>query len=299
MNKYFYLVILFVFALMPGCSSSGISQSSAPQKSFLWEVPSDTGTVYILGSIHAASPELYPLADSIENAFDQSPNLAVEFDVNSMSDSQMLDILMNKARYPSGENLYSNIPNDLYEKADEVLEDLGADIMLFNAFEPWVVAMEIEAIQLLNYGYTSENGIDMYFLNQARTEGKNIYELESADFQIDLVDGLSEDLQIFMLESIVEDPATKKDYEQLFESWKAGDTAKMEQIVFEEDEDDPRTDLLNEKLLDERNFGMAEKIEGFLEDDENYFVVVGAAHLVGENGIINLLESRGYTVSQL
>ncbi len=299
MNKYFYLVILFVFALMSGCSSSGISQQSNAPKSFLWEVPSDTGTVYILGSIHAASPELYPLADSIENAFDQSPNLAVEFDVNSMSDSQMLDILMNKARYPSGENLYSNIPNDLYEKADEVLEDLGADIMLFNAFEPWVVAMEIEAIQLLNYGYTSENGIDMYFLNQARTEGKNIYELESADFQIDLVDGLSEDLQIFMLESIVEDPATKKDYEQLFESWKAGDTAKMEQIVFEEDDEDPRTDLLNEKLLDERNFGMAEKIEGFLEDDENYFVVVGAAHLVGENGIINLLESRGYTVSQL
>ncbi len=299
MNKYFYLVILFVFAVMSGCSSSGISQQSNAPKSFLWEVPSDTGTVYILGSIHAASPELYPLADSIENAFDQSPNLAVEFDVNSMSDSQMLDILMNKARYPSGENLYSNIPNDLYEKADEVLEDLGADIMLFNAFEPWVVAMEIEAIQLLNYGYTSENGIDMYFLNQARTEGKNIYELESADFQIDLVDGLSEDLQIFMLESIVEDPATKKDYEQLFESWKAGDTAKMEQIVFEEDDEDPRTDLLNEKLLDERNFGMAEKIEGFLEDDENYFVVVGAAHLVGENGIINLLESRGYTVSQL
>ncbi len=299
MSKYFCLsILLMAIVLAVGCSSSETSPE-APQKSFLWEVRSDISTVYILGSIHVASPELYPLADSIENAFDQSESLAVEFDITAMNESQMARLLMQKARYPEGENLYRNISRDLYEKADEVLEDLGADILLFNSFEPWAVAMEIEAMQLVRYGYTPENGIDMYYLQRAHEENRKIYELESARFQINLFDEFPEDVQIFMLEDIVDDPPTEKELNQMFASWENGDVAEMERLMFEDDDESPEIAFLNEKLLDERNFQMAEKIEEFLEEEETCFVVVGAGHLVGENGIINLLQEEGYAASQL
>ncbi len=288
-----------IVLMLIACSSSETSQTDTPQKSFLWEARSGTGHVYILGSIHLASEDIYPLADSIENAFDQSPNLAVEFDITTIDQVQIATLLLQKAKYPRGESLYTNIPNELYQKADAILEDLGADILLFNTYEPWVAAMEIEALQLVNYGYSPENGIDMHLLNRAHEDGKQIHDLESADLQIDLLDGLSEEIQIFILENVVEDPATKKDYEQLFESWEDGDTREMERLVFEEAEEDPEMKLFNEKFLDERNFKMVEKIEAFLEDDEVYFVVVGAAHLVGENGIMNLLKAKGFELTQL
>ena len=95
------------------------------------------------------------------------------------------------------------------------------------------------------------------------------------------------------------EPATKKDYEKLFKVWEEGDVAEMEEFVFASVKDDPEMELFNEKLLDERNFSMVEKIEGFLLDDETYFVVVGTDHLVGENGIINLLLEKGYLPVQL
>lgn len=287
-----------MLALTSGCLPSH-TQSKPPEKSFLWEVHSEASTVYILGSIHAARPELYPLAEPIENAFGRAENIAVEFDVTTTDEAHLATLMIQKAKYPQGETLYSNIPEELYEKTDELLEDLGADVLLFNSYEPWAVAMEIEALQLLQYGYLPEYGIDMYFLDRAHEEGKDIHELESARFQINLLDEFPPELQIFMLESVVTDPLTRKDLEQIFECWEEGDTTGMEQLALEMDDDDPRIDLLNEKLLDERNFEMAEKINQFLNDDEDYFVVVGAAHLVGENGIINLLEEEGYEITQL
>ena len=69
--------------------------------------------------------------------------------------------------------------------------------------------------------------------------------------------------------------------------------------MFEGIDENPMFRSLNEKLLDERNFRMVDKIEGFLEDDDVCFMVVGAGHLVGENGIINLLAKKGYKISQL
>ena len=102
-----------------------------------------------------------------------------------------------------------------------------------------------------------------------------------------------------MLEDAIENPITEEGMGAMFDAWKTGDVAKMEQIVFEEIEENPKYRSLYTKILDERNFMMAERIEDFLLEDNIHFVVVGAAHLVGENGIISILIEEGYKIVQL
>ncbi|MFC2027984.1 TraB/GumN family protein, partial [Chloroflexota bacterium] len=187
MNKYAssFIVILLLIVIFPGCSSS--EDSGEPHKSFLWEVTSDTTTVYVLGSIHLANSDLYPLADAIEDTFDQAENIATEFDITSFNEMEAAALLMEKGMYSGGETLRDNIPEELYDKMYNILKDLGMSKFELNGmklFEPWVIAMEIEVYVYDDYGYSGDYGIDQYFLNKAHEEGKNIIDLESAEFQI-------------------------------------------------------------------------------------------------------------------
>jgi len=136
-------------------------------------------------------------------------------------------------------------------------------------------------------------------LNKAIADSKDILELESAEFQLDLFDSISDELQIIMLEDAIDNPVTEEEMEGMFIAWRTGDISEMEQIIFEEIEEHPEYQSLYTKIIDERNFSMVDKIGGFLQGNVIHFIVVGAGHLVGENGIINLLTEKGYIATQL
>ncbi len=298
-----YIVLFFILTLVLSTSCSEPIETETPQKSFIWEVTSDDTTVYILGSIHVADADLYPLEEVIEDSYKASSNLVVEININDSENLQETQrLLMEKGMYPSGENLEDHITAELYEKLKKRLKELnssGLFLYSLKMFEPWVVALSISDLEYIELGYDAEHGIDIYFLNKADEDGKNILELETVEFQLDIFDGLPEELQIMMLEDTIDNPTTREELEELFDAWCVGDTVTMEQILFEENEEDEEYDLLQERLIDERNFQMLTKIEDYLEDDEIYFVVVGAGHLIGDNGIIKLLIQKGYKVNQL
>lgn len=291
--------MILLLVLVASCTGPTDNEDQSPN--FLWEVTSDTNTVYILGSLHVARAEIYPLAEAIENAYGTSVYLVVEFDVNAVSESEMTQLLLEKGMYQSGESLRDNISEELYSRLYDRLMELDSSGLLLSfvsSFEPWVVAITITDMDYIQLSYDYEYGIETYFLEKAETDGKDIMELESAEFQLDVFDNMSFELELIMLEDIIDNPVTEDEMEALFGAWSTGDVAKMEQIVFKDTEDNPAYRSLNEIVIDERNFQMIEKIEQYLQDDETYFVVVGAAHLVGENGIINLLDNKGYQVTQ-
>ena len=294
------IVLILALVLVISCSTT--PETEAPPTSFLWEATSDVTTVYILGSVHVAKADLYPLDSTIEDAYARSHNLVVEIDISSENLDKAEELLMEKGMYPPDENLQSNIPDDLYSRvSDRLMEFDSSGLLLFtlNLFEPWVVATTITDMELMELGYDVEYGIETYFLNKAAVDGKDVLELESVEFQLDLFDSLSNELQIMMLEDAIENPIIEEELERMFDAWCTGDTTQMEQILFESIEEEPEYQPLYEKIFDERNFQMVEKIRGFLFDNEIYFVVVGAGHLLGENSIINLLTEKGYKVRQL
>ncbi|HEY41558.1 MAG TPA: TraB/GumN family protein [Dehalococcoidia bacterium] len=294
------VILILCFVLITSCSSP-VDDNEEQTLSFLWEVSSDTNTVYILGSVHVARADIYPLAEAIENAYALAEYLVVEVDINAISELEMAALLMEKGMYPTGESLQDNITENLYSRLYDRVSELdptGLMLSSINLFEPWVVATLISDLDYMALGYEVEYGIETYFLNKAEADRKDILELESAEFQLDIFDSMSYEIQIAWLEDAVDNPVTENEMEALFEAWSTGDVEMMERIVFEDIEEDENYRELLSMVNDERNFLMVDKIEKYLEADKTYFVVVGTAHLVGENGIINLLDSKGYTIEQ-
>ncbi len=296
-----FIILVFTLVFPTACQPTD-SSTETTSKSFLWEVTSDSTTVYLLGSVHVAKADLYPLNRAIEDAYDDSRYVVVEVDVSSADLFESSELLMEIGMYPPGEDLRNNIPADLYSRlTDRLMELDSAGFFRYtkDAYEPWVVYTTLAELEYMELGYEAEYGIDMHFLDKAAKDGKDVLELESMEFQLEVLDNLPDELQILLLEDAIDNPVTEEEMDRLFEIWRAGDAVEMEQMVFGDIEEYPQFQLINEKLIDERNYLMVEKIESYLEDDKVYLVIVGAGHLVGENGIVNLLIEAGYQVEQL
>jgi uncharacterized protein YbaP (TraB family) len=292
------LLVLIFFSTTCGCPAVSPTPTEAQGKSFIWKVSSTTTSAYLLGSIHAAKPDIYPLDSAIEDAFASAKYLVVEVNVNNVDNQKVTDILLEHGVYPLGEGLRDNLSSSLYDALTEQFERFGVNIAILDSYRPWVILMTLEQLTLQDLGYLPENGIDYYFLDKA-AQTKMILELETAEFQLELLYSLPDELIIKSLEYDVENMTLQEDMEELLQIWEDGDAAKMESMLFEGLTEEPELAPYYEKLFDERNFIMAVKIEEFLADDEIYFVVVGAGHLVGENGLVNLLSEKGYTIEQL
>jgi uncharacterized protein YbaP (TraB family) len=267
-------------------------------KSFIWEISSATTSVYLLGSIHIARPDIYPLDSVIEDAFASAKYLVVEVNVHNVDMQNVNSLLLEHGVYPQGEGLRENVSPSLYDALAEQFERFGINITTLDAYRPWVISMTLEQLILQSLGYLPENGIDYYFLDKA-AHTKKILELETAEYQLELLYSLPDEVMIETLQYDIDFATTPEDMEALFQAWEDGDVVEMESLLFEALTEEPGLASYYEKLFDERNFNMAAKIEGYLADDETYFIVVGAGHLVGENGLLNLLAEKGYAIKQL
>ena len=268
------------------------------QKSFLWRVRSKTNTVYVLGSLHLSKKEIYPLNQKIENAFDQSDILVVEANVN---DIKKVDIqkLAESAFYPANDTLEKHLSAGTYEWVKKETSGLGIPIELIHKQKPWFLSMTLVALGSLKLGFDPNYGIDKCFLKKAEGK-KKILELESLDYQIDLLSNFSDkDQELFLLYTLKDLSIMEKELDKLTQAWTTGDTKGMESILTRSVSEDKRLSFIFEKLIYERNRKMVSRIEEFLGTKETYFVIVGAGHLVGNQGIIEILKGKGYLVEQL
>lgn len=265
---------------------------------FLWKIESDEGRVYMLGSIHLLKQEVYPLNQKIEDAFLASDTLVVEADINQ-ADLLTQAPILEKAMYLEGDSLERHLSEGTYQYINQKFQGIGFDINLFGQFKPWFLAMQITVINLMQLGYDPSYGIDMYFLNKAG-QSKKIEELESIEYQINLLDSMSDKNQEFFLLSSTKDlDRLQEEMDIYINAWLTGDAVTLERFLFRTLIEHPEMSEMYEILFFERNRRMASKIEQLLKAGGNYFVVVGAGHLVGEDGIIKLLERKGFSVQQI
>ena len=289
-------VIVFILLLIDLCVGAA-STYCQDRKHFLWRVQSSTTTVYLLGSIHLLKKDVYPLDGVIENAFEKSAVLAVEANINDINRINVQQLVAS-AFYPEGETLKSHVSKSTYDLVRNEAEQLGMLPELVDRQKPWFLALMMESLELMRSGYDPQFGIDGYFLS--RTREKKIVELESVDYQINLLSSFSDEEQELFLQYTLKDlRALERQTNDLVAAWKSGDVRSMELIVTESLRGDGRFSLFYEKLLYGRNRNMASRVEGFLRAGGSYFVVVGAAHLIGERGIVQILKGKGYSVEQL
>ena len=271
-------------------------QLGAQEKSFLWKVDSHQNSLYILGSIHLLNKEAYPLKQSIENAFERTNKLVLEIDLRSANSDKVQQLMLQKGASTDGTVLHQNVSKETYESVAVRAKELGIDIRLLNSFKPWIVATTMAAVKLQQLGFDSKLGIDRYFADRAIRSNKPTGGLETAEFQLGLLDQFSaREQELLLRQSMNEMDHLERNVAEIVRAWKSGDVGSLEKHLLAGMRDYPE---IHQKVIEDRNRRWLPQIEGLLSRGENALIVVGAAHLVGTNGVIQLLKSRGYRVEQ-
>lgn len=268
-------------------------------KHFLWEVSSPKSTVKILGSIHFAKPELYPLSPVIEQAFDTSDTLAVEVDMDAIDPKVIQTKMLSACIYPENDEIRKHLDRQTFILLLDYLKRQHIPLTAVRRMKPGLLAITLTANRLMKLGFTPDHGIDHYFLAKARGK-KKIVELETFDEQLALFSSIS-DPNAFVRYTLRDLDSMEGIMNDAISAWKNGDADKINQMfILDTLQKSPEMRTVMQSFFFDRNLKMAEKIMGMLDKTGNCFVVVGAGHLVGELGIIELLRKSGkYKIKQL
>jgi uncharacterized protein len=264
-------------------------------KSFLWKVEGEGGSAYLLGSLHVLTPEWYPLNATINKAFGESKVLVEEVDIDETSDpAQMMAALM-KAML-TDKTLDQVIAPETYAEVKRRAEKVGMPMMALNRMKPWLVAITLMAPTLQAAGYKPELGVDRHFYDRAIASGMKRQALETLQYQLDRFDELSPQLQEKLLKTTMEDLDTEvSSVKEMAQAWAFGNVSAMEKMTLSALQGSPE---LYKRLLIERNANWVPHVEQCLKQNAGCFIVVGAAHLVGPDGLPALLSKKGYKVTQ-
>lgn len=292
------LIIALIFLALIASLAGLQTAFSYSQKSFLWKVQSSRSTVYLLGSIHFMKEDVYPLNQAIEDAYESSDKLAVEANVNELGNLN-LKTLSDKAFYKNDDHIEKHVSPETYRLIKKESKALGMPMELIRMQRPWFLALSFQAMELVRLGYSPQHGVDYHFLTKAKGK-KRILELESLDEQLALLSGFSDrEQEQFLLYTLNTLSSMDRQVESMVRAWTSGDAQAMESTLADALPPDPSLAPVVQKLFDERNVKMLAKIEGYLNSNGSYFVIVGAGHLVGNRGIVELLKSKGYLPEQL
>lgn len=289
MRQRFIAAIAFLFLLTTPAFGQG--------KSFMWKVEGDAGaSAYLLGSLHVLTPEWYPLNATINKAFEGSKVLVEEVDIDETSDpTQMMAALM-KAMLTDGKTLDQIIAPETYAEVKARAEKAGLPMMAINRMKPWLVAVTLTAPVLQAAGFKPELGVDRHFYDRAIASGMKRQALETLQYQLDRFDQMSMKLQEEFLKGTIEDLDKEvSSVKEMAEAWAFGNVAAVEKYTLAGLKEAPE---LYQRLLLERNQNWLPQVETCIKQNAGCFVVVGAAHLVGPDGLPALLAKKGYKVTQ-
>ena len=274
----------------------------------LYKVTDDDGDViWLFGSIHVGEEYFYPLPDYVFDALDNADSLAVEFDIVAFekdNKAQMKSI--ESMVIKTGKKTKDLLDEELYKEAKEILKDCGYYSSYMNYYLPILWADFIDSALYEEIDANSDLGIDRHLIDYAYENDIDVLSVESAEFQYGMMAGFSEELQAFLLEQSIEQynskMFTKLSLSILTKAWARGNEEKLISLLSDSDTDDMDKEEkklyeeYNNAMIVERNENMTDWAEEALEDGEEVFICVGAAHVVGPGAMAEMLSDRGYTV---
>jgi len=269
----------------------------AQTRAFGWKVTSNTNTIYLIGSVHLLTKDFYPLNPALEKAYTDSDLLVEEVDIAEMSGAGSQLSMLTRGMQPSSRPLDTVLTASTMALLSKKAQDVGLPMEALKQFKPWMIALTIEVMEWQKAGFDQELGLDRHFYNQAQTDGKAVQALETIDYQISRFDEMPMELQDHLLAETLKSIDTEQaSRTRLLEAWRTGNSAAVEGIVLKDLQKEPD---LYQRLLVERNRNWLPKLEALFGRKGRAMVVVGAAHLVGPDGVLAMLKAKGYKVEQL
>ena len=282
--------ITLLLALSLCCGQTALAKTS------LWKISLGEKSLYLGGTIHVLRPGDYPLPDAFGLAFEQADILGLETDMSRVNSFEYQQTLLSQARYENGDNLANHLNAEALTALEDYCKNAGIPLEMLLAFKPAMSMMTILALELQHLGIQA-TGVDNYFMELAVAEGKPVIQLETPEqqlaFILDLGVGQESDFILHIIDEIQQVEAMLA---QMIAAWREGDTDSLDALFVQPLAGDyPR---IYQSLLVDRNQAWLPHIEEMLQTDPTELLLVGAAHLVGEDGLLASLKRRGYTIEQ-
>jgi uncharacterized protein YbaP (TraB family) len=295
----FIVTFLIVFATTgaPVPAGDNVYRGSAKEyRHFLWSVETEKNTVYLLGAIHLLRRASYPLPDAIEKIYDCCNIVVFETDIDKQNDLKLQNLMRQRGMYPKGQTLSGNISSQTYRLLGEKLSAAGLKASSFEQFKPWFAAIAVSGMELQRLGFDPALGIDRHFFDRAKRDRKKLVFLETNEYQINLFAGLNRGKQEMLLRQMLKEiDVIEGMFSDIIDSWQSGNAQKLDSILDISFRDYPG---IYDQFIIKRNRRWIRKIEKLMNQRDDVLVIVGAGHLAGRESIIDLLQRKGYKVTQ-
>lgn len=267
----------------------------------LYRISGHGRVAYLFGTVHVGQRSFYPMAPEAERALGAADHVVVELDTRALADfTRALD---RHGRYAPGDGIARHISADTLARLRAALHGEGVSLASMAHMKPWLVANLLLGMTLERQGYRRSDGVESALLAQAEQRGARVAQLESADFQLALFDSMNTiESERYLRETLAGllDGSLVKQAQRAIEAWRSGDAAALDAVLHEATAGASETaDFTRRKLLGRRNPDMAAQIEQLMGEGGVLFVAVGLLHLLGDNGLPQLLEQRGYLVERV
>ena len=296
-NRVVAFFLSFFFSLIVAANLyAQQSQETTPSKSCLWVVETTSNKVFLLGSLHVLKSSAYPLAAEIDRAYASSQRLVFETDIGAMMDPAIQAKMMELGVYPEGQDLFQNISEGTRITLEKKMKDLGLPLAYFSRFKPWFLAVTLTTLELQRLGFNPLYGIDLHFYTKAKADEKELAYLESVEYQLNLLGKMNaQDQKSFLTQTLKDLDISAQLAGDMMTAWQNGDADNLYALLFKSFEDHPG---IEDRLLTQRNKDWIQRIENMLKEPKNTMVIVGAGHLIGPKGLIEILKKEGYEVKQ-
>lgn len=286
------------FAAVAGLAllfASPASANASPGPA-LWKLADEDTTIYLFGTVHILPKGRDWLTPTIDQALDGADVLITEIPSGPASDVEADMLVKQKGMLAEGLSVRSLLNPDELEIYEEAMGKLGMPVDSFDAYKPWIGALNFSLLPSILAGYSPDHGVEEVLEREA---GPNLARgsLETLEFQFSIFDNLPLDQQIdFLITSAESVDEAVPMLDTMVDEWIEGDAEGLAILMNEGFEDDP---LLAEKLLYDRNANWAEWIDQRMDEPGTVFIAVGAGHLAGEKSVQDLLEHRGFTITRV
>lgn len=283
-------ILLSITLLLVICTQSRAESS-------VWKIQKNNSVMYLGGTFHLLRPSDFPLPPEFEKAYKAADLLVFETDPAKFNDAAAQQKLISQAMYDDGSTIDKHLSAKTYKLLNEYCTANGISLENLKHFKPSIVAITLAAIELSKFGVAQE-GVDIFFYKLALKDKKAIEGFETMDEQIRFIVGMGEGNEdAYITHSLNDMKTIRQDYETMVTAWKKGDAGKLDDLFVAELK--AKMPKLYKELLTDRNENWLPLIEAYGKTPEKEFILVGAGHLVGSDGIVEILRKKGYTVEKL
>lgn len=265
-------------------------------KSSVWKVTKGREHIYIGGTVHILPPSAFPLPKEFDKAYQDSDSIVLEAKLPDASDTAFQRLMTQKMAYSNGQSINDFLSKNTQQQLSSYVSSFGGDMCRLEHLKPGFL-LSMFALQEAQRAGLSGEGVDVFYSKKAQQDNKQIVYFETAEFQINMLANLGiGNEETFIKSNLEEMQGFKTMFKDLLSAWRTGNEQQLVELAITPMASDSKS---LKTLLIDRNKNWAKQIDNMFSDKDREFVLVGVAHLVGNNSVLDLLKAQGYRVQRL